>query len=83
MASRTEGAFFSPSASLNEGQPDKIYDLVSDAVVDACLTCDSKCKVACETCVKDGMVVAAGEITVAGQNPLRDCGAGRCEEHRI
>merc|ERR1712012_512313 len=51
----------------NEGHPDKICDQVSDAVLDACLTCDPKSKVACETCVKDNMVMVAGEITVAGK----------------
>merc|ERR1712012_1497619 len=51
----------------NEGHPDKICDQVSDAVLDACLICDPKCKVACETCVKDNMVMVAGEITVAGK----------------
>ena len=39
----------------------------SDVVIDACLTCDVKCKVACETCVKDNMFMVAGEITVAGK----------------
>ena len=38
---------------------------ISDVVTDACLTCDVKCKVACETCVKDNMFMVAGEITVA------------------
>ena len=40
---------------------------VSDAVTDACLTCDAKCKVACETCVKDNTFTVTGEITVAGK----------------
>ena len=40
---------------------------ISDVVTDACLTCDAKCKVACETCVKDNMFMVAGEITVAGK----------------
>ena len=44
---------------------------ISDVVIDACLTCDAKCKVACETCVKDNMFVVAGEITVAGK--MDDC----------
>ena len=38
-----------------------------ETVTDACLTCDAKCKVACETCVKDNMFMVAGEITVAGK----------------
>ena len=34
-------------------------------------TCDAKCMVACETCVKDNMFMVAGEITVAGK--MDDC----------
>ena len=49
--------------SANEGHPDKICDQISDVVIDACLICDAKCKVACETCVKDNMFMVAGEIT--------------------
>ena len=40
---------------------------ISDVVIDACLTCDIKCKVACETCAKDNMFMVTGEITVAGK----------------
>ena len=36
-------------------------------MIDACFTCDAKCKVACETCVKDNMFMVAGEIIVAGK----------------
>ena len=36
-------------------------------ISDACLTCDVKCKVACETCVKDNMFMVTGEMTVAGK----------------
>ena len=39
--------------------------------IDTCLTCDAKCMVACETCVKDNMFMVAGEITVAGKT--EDC----------
>ena len=46
---------------------DKILDQVSDAVLNVCLTLDPKCKVACETCVKHNMAVAAREITVVGK----------------
>merc|ERR1712028_179685 len=41
----------------------KLCDQVSDAVLDACLAVDPKCKVACETCTKDNMVAVMGEIT--------------------
>jgi S-adenosylmethionine synthetase len=51
------------SESVSEGHPDKIADQISDAVLDALLTQDPKSRVACETLVKTGMVIIAGEIT--------------------
>ncbi len=51
------------SESVSEGHPDKICDQVSDAVLDAALEQDRGSRVACETMVKTGMVVVAGEIT--------------------
>merc|ERR1711975_110150 len=60
---RTERTFLFSSESVNEGHPDKICDQVSDAVLDACLAVDPKCKVACETATKDNMVMVAGEIS--------------------
>jgi S-adenosylmethionine synthetase len=51
------------SESVSEGHPDKVADQISDAVLDALLAQDPKSRVACETLVKTGMVVLAGEIT--------------------
>ncbi len=51
------------SESVSEGHPDKISDQISDAVLDAILAQDLKARVACETMVKTGMVVVAGEVT--------------------
>jgi S-adenosylmethionine synthetase len=51
------------SESVSEGHPDKIADQISDAVLDAILAQDPKARVACETLVKTGMVLVAGEIT--------------------
>lgn len=51
------------SESVGEGHPDKVADLISDSIVDACLAQDPASRVACETLVKDGHVVLAGEIT--------------------
>jgi S-adenosylmethionine synthetase len=51
------------SESVSEGHPDKIADQISDGVLDAILQQDKKCRVACETMVKTGMVLVAGEIT--------------------
>ncbi|MCC7538824.1 MAG: methionine adenosyltransferase [Deltaproteobacteria bacterium] len=55
------------SESVTEGHPDKICDQVSDAVLDAYLTKDTRARVACETLVKTGFVVVAGEITSGAQ----------------
>ena len=55
--------FIFTSESVSEGHPDKVADQISDAVVDALLAQDPRSRVACETMVKTGMVVLAGEIT--------------------
>ena len=55
------------SESVSEGHPDKICDAISDAVLDACLAQDKRSRVACETLVKTGFVVVAGEITTNAQ----------------
>ena len=51
------------SESVTEGHPDKLADHVSDAIVDACLEQDPMSRIACETAVKTGFVLLAGEIT--------------------
>ncbi|MGC4089102.1 MAG: methionine adenosyltransferase [Polyangiaceae bacterium] len=51
------------SESVTEGHPDKICDAISDSVLDAALAGDKRSRVACETLVKTGFVVVAGEIT--------------------
>ncbi len=64
------------SESVSEGHPDKMSDQISDAILDAILNQDSNARVACETMVKTGMVVLAGEITTTAQieyeNIVRD-----------
>ncbi len=55
------------SESVSEGHPDKVADQISDAILDALLTQDKKARVACETLVKTGMVIVAGEITTRAQ----------------
>jgi len=54
------------SESVTEGHPDKICDNVSDAILDAHLALDPTARVACETSVKTGFVLLAGEITATG-----------------
>ncbi|MBD5770465.1 methionine adenosyltransferase [Marinomonas colpomeniae] len=50
------------SESVSEGHPDKVADQVSDAILDAILAEDPEARVACETMVKTGMVLVAGEV---------------------
>ena len=51
------------SESVSEGHPDKIADQISDAVLDAILAQDKRARVACETMVKTGVAIVAGEVT--------------------
>ncbi len=51
------------SESVTEGHPDKLCDQISDAVLDYILERDPEGRVACETCVTNGLVVVMGEIT--------------------
>ncbi|MCC6953324.1 MAG: methionine adenosyltransferase [Deltaproteobacteria bacterium] len=59
-------SFLFTSESVSEGHPDKVADQVSDGILDAFLAQDNASRVACETLVKTGMVVVAGEITSNG-----------------
>jgi len=54
------------SESVSEGHPDKMCDQISDAILDAYLAQDPKSRVACETLVKTGIVMVAGEISSNG-----------------
>ncbi|GLK87016.1 methionine adenosyltransferase [Pseudomonas turukhanskensis] len=51
------------SESVSEGHPDKIADQISDAVLDAIIAQDKFARVACETLVKTGVAIIAGEVT--------------------
>jgi len=53
------------SESVSEGHPDKVADQISDVVLDAILTTDPGGRVACETLVKTGVVIVAGEVTTS------------------
>ena len=53
------------SESVSEGHPDKVADQISDAVLDAILMQDKRGRVACETLVKTGVVIVAGEVTTS------------------
>lgn len=58
-----EQTFLFTSESVSEGHPDKMCDLISDAVLDAHMEQDPNAKVACETVTKTGMILLCGEIT--------------------
>jgi len=51
------------SESVSEGHPDKVADQISDAVLDAIIAQDKSARVACETLVKTGVAIVAGEVT--------------------
>jgi S-adenosylmethionine synthetase len=60
------------SESVSEGHPDKVADQISDAILDAILEEDPLARVACETLVKTGMVIIAGEVTTTAWVDLED-----------
>jgi S-adenosylmethionine synthetase len=64
--------FLFTSESVSEGHPDKIADQISDGILDAILAEDTSARVACETLVKTGMVIVAGEITTSAWVDFED-----------
>ena len=63
MQNLEEGHYFFSSESVTEGHPDKLCDLISDSILDACLEQDPHSKVAMETVAKSNMILLAGELT--------------------
>ena len=60
-----DGKWYFTSEAVTMGHPDKMADQISDAVLDAIIKQDPNARVACETLVKTGMVLVAGEITTS------------------
>jgi len=60
-------SFLFTSESVSEGHPDKVCDQISDAVLDAALAQHKTARVACETLVKNNLIVLAGEITTTAK----------------
>ncbi len=60
------------SESVGAGHPDKLADTVSDAILDAILKQDPRARVACETLIKTGIVMIAGEITTTAKVDYTD-----------
>ena len=82
MQSPEEAHYFFSSESVTEGHPDKICDLISDSILDECLTQDPNSKVAIETVAKSNMILLAGELTTRAKldvpkivkNKIKDIG---------
>lgn len=51
------------SESVTEGHPDKISDILSDAILDEIYKSDPNARVACEVTVTTGLVLVVGEIS--------------------
>ncbi|MBW9260790.1 MAG: methionine adenosyltransferase [Candidatus Thiodiazotropha sp. (ex. Lucinisca nassula)] len=67
--------FIFTSESVSEGHPDKVADQISDAMLDAILAQDphpDRARVACETLIKTGAVIVAGEISTEAWIDLDD-----------
>jgi S-adenosylmethionine synthetase len=75
------------SESVTEGHPDKMCDLISDAVLDEALSQDKNSRVAVETGTKNGGVMVFGEMTTDGyidipkivRNAIKDIGYTKSE----
>ena len=65
-------SFLFTSESVSEGHPDKIADQISDAILDAIIAEDPRARVACETMVKTGVAIVAGEITTEAWVDIED-----------
>ena len=67
LSSLPENHFYFSSESVTEGHPDKLCDLCSDSILDACLAQDPNAKVAIETVAKSNMILVAGELTTTAK----------------
>jgi S-adenosylmethionine synthetase len=59
------------SESVTEGHPDKVADMVSDAILDSIICNDPDAHVACETLVTTGLTVVSGEISTNAYVDMR------------
>ncbi len=60
------GRHYFTSEAVCMGHPDKVADQISDAILDEILRQDPNSRVACETLLKNGLAIVAGEITTRG-----------------
>ncbi len=72
MQSLLMSSYLFTSESVSEGHPDKLADQISDAILDAMLARDKYSRVACETLVKTGVAIIAGEVTTSAWIDLEE-----------
>ena len=83
----SKGKILISSESVTEGHPDKMCDLISDAILDEALRQDKYSRVAVETGTKNGGVMVFGEMTTGGyidipkvvRNTIKSIGYTRSE----
>lgn len=68
----TSPKLFLTSESVTEGHPDKLCDIISDAVLDKILECDPLARVACECAATTGLVFVMGEVTTKCYVEMQD-----------
>ena len=68
------GNFLFTSESVSEGHPDKLCDMISDAILDECLSIDPGARVAVETMVKgtdsSSYIFIGGEVTISSNEVI-------------
>ena len=80
MQKLEEGHFFFTSESVTEGHPDKLCDLLSDSILDACLEQDPNSKVAIEAIAKSNMILIAGELSTHAKIDIDEIVRNRIKE---
>ncbi len=62
------------SESVSEGHPDKLCDMISDAILDECISADPGARVAVETMVKGtdagSYIYIGGEVTISSSEVI-------------
>jgi len=80
MQKLPENHFFFTSESVTEGHPDKLCDLLSDSILDACLEQDPNSKVAIEAIAKSNMILIAGELSTHAKIDIDEIVRNRIKE---
>lgn len=62
---------YKTAESVCAGHPDKLCDLIADAILDECLKKDRYSRVACEVMATKGKIFVCGEITCAKKIDIR------------